>query len=159
MAFIYDLDNEYGGVILSDSDSTNPALQVNSNAAGQPALAIYSTASTNPLVVRAIQAGNASVVSGGSLFRSVVTTSVAATFDKTFSGSPTIGTIRIGHTSTASGAVIGFGGGFISVTSILGTAATGAAIAFDYVLPVELNGIVRGIPLTSLLSLPGAAVF
>lgn len=79
--------------------------------------------------------------------------------NRTVVGSTTIAPLRVAGTSAASAAVLGFGGGFISVTSILGTAATGAAIAFDYVLPVELNGVVRGIPLTSLASLPGAATF
>jgi hypothetical protein len=83
----------------------------------------------------------------------------AQTFGRTVAGSTTIAAVRVLGTSAASAAVIGFGGGFISVTSILGTAATGAAIAFDYILPVELNGVVRGIPLTSLASLPGAATF
>jgi len=78
---------------------------------------------------------------------------------KTVAGSSTIASLRVAGTSLASGAVLGFGGGFISVTSILGFAATGANIGFDYVLPVEVNGVVRGIPLTSLASLPGAATF
>lgn len=78
---------------------------------------------------------------------------------KTVSGSPTIAALRVAGTSAASAAVIGFGGGFISVTSILGFAATGGNIAFDYVLPVEVNGVQRGIPLTSLASLTGAAAF
>ena len=74
-------------------------------------------------------------------------------------GAPTVGVIRAAGTSAASAAVFGFGGGFISVTSILGFAATGAGIGFDYVIPVELNGVMRGIPVTSLASLPGAAAF
>ena len=78
---------------------------------------------------------------------------------KTTVGSPTIAPLTVQHISVASGVVFGFGGGFISVTSILGTAATGAAIGFDYVIPVSLNGVIRGIPVTSLASLPGAAAF
>ena len=156
---IYDLDNEYGGVILSDFGTGAPALQVNSNDAGQPALAIYSTASASPMIVRAVQAGNASVVPVGSLFQSVAATAAALTVGRTVVGGQTIAALRVAHNSAASGAVIGFGGGFISVTSILGIGVTGAAIAFDYLLPVELNGVVRGIPLTSLLSIPGAAAF
>lgn len=49
MAFIYDLDNEGGGQILSDSNTTAPALQINSNAPGYGALAILSTASGAPI--------------------------------------------------------------------------------------------------------------
>lgn len=78
---------------------------------------------------------------------------------RSVSGSPTVAALRVAGTSAASAAVIGFGGGFISVTSILGIGATGAGLGFDYVLPVEVNGVQRGIPLTSLVSLPGAATF
>lgn len=78
---------------------------------------------------------------------------------RTGAGLTSVAPLRVTGTSLASGAVMGFGGGFISVSSILGFSATGAAIAFDYILPVELNGVMRGIPLTSLVSLPGAATF
>lgn len=74
-------------------------------------------------------------------------------------GLTSVAPFRVTGTSLASGAVLGFGGGFISVTSILGFTATGAALGADYVLPVELNGVLRGIPMISLLSLPGAATF
>jgi hypothetical protein len=92
-------------------------------------------------------------------FKSAATTIPGLTISKSVNGSPTIAALRVAGTSAASAAVIGFGGGFISVTSILGIAATGAGIGFDYVLPVEINGVQRGIPLTSLISLPGAATF
>jgi len=36
--FIYDLDNEYGGRIISDSDSTTAALEIKSNASVASAL-------------------------------------------------------------------------------------------------------------------------
>lgn len=78
---------------------------------------------------------------------------------RTVTGATTIAALRVAGTSAASAAVLGFGGGMISVTSILGIAATGAGLGFDYVLPVEINGVIRGIPLTSLASLPGAAAF
>jgi hypothetical protein len=71
----------------------------------------------------------------------------------------TVGLIRFEGTSTASAAVMSFVGGFISTTSVLGIAATGAGLGVDYVLPVSLNGVMRGIPLFSLVSLPGAAAF
>ncbi len=92
-------------------------------------------------------------------FKSASATIPALLVSKSVAGSPTIAALRVAGTSAASAAVIGFGGGMISVTSILGIAATGAAIAFDYVLPIEVGGIQRGIPLTSLISLPGAAAF
>lgn len=159
MAVIYDLQAEYGGTILTDFGTGAPALQVNSNDPGQPAIAVLSTASGSPVIVRAIQAGNASVIPNGSLFQSTAATAPALTVGRTVVGGQTIAALRIAHNSAASGAVLGFGGGFISVSSILGIGVTGAAIAFDYLLPVELNGVVRAIPLTSLASIPGAAAF
>ena len=78
---------------------------------------------------------------------------------RTAAGLTSVAPLRVAGVSTASTAVLGFGGGFISVTSILGIAATGAGLGFDYVLPIEVNGVIRGIPLTSLASLPGAAAF
>lgn len=74
-------------------------------------------------------------------------------------GLTSVAPLVVQGTSLASGAVLGFRGGMISVTSILGIGATGAGLGFDYVLPVEVNGVMRGIPLTSLISLPGAATF
>ena len=154
MANIYDLDNEGGGgVILTDSNAGAPALRVNSNSAGQAALAIQSTPSTNPVVVDSFG------TIGGSLFRGVTTNARGLQVSRTVIGSSTIAPLLIAHTSSASAAAIEFGGSFISVTSVLGIGATGAAIAFDYVIPVSLNGVVRGIPVTSLISLTGAAVF
>jgi hypothetical protein len=38
MAFIYDLDNEYGGYIIADDDSKQSALQVNNDSAVTPGL-------------------------------------------------------------------------------------------------------------------------
>lgn len=118
MANIYDLDNEYGGKIISDSGTPGEALLVEGGVQGQPSLKVK----------------------------------------KTGVGSPTVAPFEISHTSAASAAVIKFGS-FISVTSILGIGATGAALGFDYVIPVSLNGVMRGIPVTSLVSLTGAAAF
>ena len=83
----------------------------------------------------------------------------AVVVGRTGAGLTSVAPLRVTGTSLASGAVLGFGGGFISVTSILGIAATGAGLGFDYVLPVELNGVLRGIPLMSLVSITGAATF
>ena len=95
----------------------------------------------------------------GSLHVTTAGAAPAVLVGRTAAGLTSVAPFRIQGTSLASGAVMGFGGGFISVTSILGIGATGAAIAFDYILPVELNGVMRGIPLTSLPSIPGAAAF
>ncbi len=118
MPMIYDLSNEYGGKIISDTDNVGEALLVEGGVAGFPALRVK----------------------------------------KTVVGSPTAAPFEIAHTSAASAAVMKFGS-FISVTSILGVAATGAGLGFDYVIPVSLNGVIRGIPVTSLASLNGAAAF
>lgn len=40
MAFIFDLSNEYGGKIISDSDSPGAALEVQSGVATQPAVVV-----------------------------------------------------------------------------------------------------------------------
>ncbi len=56
MAFIYDLDNEYGGYIIADDNSKQSALQVN-NLSAHPAIAVYSTASGRPLDISVISAG------------------------------------------------------------------------------------------------------
>lgn len=118
MAIIYDLDNEYGGKIISDSNTPGAALLVEGGVQGQPSLQVK----------------------------------------KTGVGSPTVAPFQVAHTSAASAAVMEFKS-FISVTSVLGIGATGAALGFDYVIPVSLNGVMRGIPVTSLVSLNGAAAF
>lgn len=165
MAFIYDLDNEYGGTILSDSGSPGPALQVNSNTAGQPALAVSSTASGVAVKVDGLSGGAALDVTqaatdhAAARVRSGATTGQALIVGRSVVGATTIAPLHVQHPSAASAVVLSFGGGFISVTSVLGIAATGAGLGFDYVLPVTVNGVVRGIPLTSLASLPGAAAF
>jgi hypothetical protein len=98
-------------------------------------------------------------VTKGALFVTTGGVMPAAQFGRTAAGLTSVAPVRVLGTSLASGAVLGFAGGMISVTSILGFAATGAAIAFDYVLPIEVGGVIRGIPLTSLVSLVGAATF
>ena len=148
----YDLASEGGMKVFGDGgeDPTGVA-QVKSTTATIPALAITGDFVATPV-------GGAS--SAGTVqLRSVGAGVPALLVSRSVVGASTIGTLRVAHNSVASGAVLGFGGGFISVTSILGIGVTGAAIAFDYLLPVELNGVVRGIPLTSLISIPGAAAF
>ena len=160
MAFIYDLDNEGGGTILADSNTVAPALKINSNAAGYPALAIQSTASGAAVQVSGIQgigidadAKDANAVAGD--FRSLATTGRAVIVGRTVAGSPTIAPMQFLHPSCASAAVMEFGGGFISCTSIdIVTAANS-----DYVLPVSLNGVVRYIPLVNSTAIQSGAAF
>lgn len=158
MAFIYDLDNEGGGTILADADTVAPALKVNNNSAGYPALAIQSTASGSALQVSGIQgagidadAKDANAVAGD--FRSLATSGSAMLVGRTVCGSPTIAAFKILAPSTASGAVMEFGGGFISCTSIDIVTAANA----DFAVPVSLNGVIRYIPLVNSTSIKGGA--
>lgn len=165
MAMIYDLDNEYGGVILSDSGSPGPALRVNSNTAAQPAIAVSSTASGVAVQIDGLSGGAALDVTQAATDYAAVRARSGATIGqglivgRSVVAAATIAALHVNHPSTASAPVLSFGGGFISVTSVLGIGATGAALGFDYVLPVVINGVQRGIPLTSLASLVGAAAF
>lgn len=77
------------------------------------------------------------------------------TLGRTANSDPTVGTLKILGTSAASAAVMQFGGGFISCTSILLTSVA----AFDYVLPVYVGNVMRAIPLIGLASIGGAAAF
>ncbi len=83
------------------------------------------------------------------------TTIPALNLRRTAAGSPTIAPLRIDGTSAASAALLGFGGGFISLTSIVLTTVAN----FDYALPVELNGVKRYIPLVAAAGLIGGAAF
>ncbi len=70
-------------------------------------------------------------------------------------GSATIAPLRINGTSAASAALLGFGGGFISLTSVIFTTVAN----FDYAIPVEVGGVQRYIPLVGAAGLVGAAAF
>ena len=160
MAFIYDLDNEGGGTILADAGTTSPALKVNNNSAGYPAIAIQSTASGAAFQVSGIQgtaidADAKDVNSYAGDFRSAATGGRAVIIGRTCTGSPTVAPVLIMHPSCASAAVLGFGGGFISCTSVVLTTVAN----FDYVLPVSLNGVVRYIPLVGDAGIVGGATF
>lgn len=160
MAFIYDLDNEYGGQILSDAGSPGPALQVNSNAAGQPALAILSTASAAAIQVKAIsgQAGiladsvSTSVPAGN--FRSNTTTGQALTISRTVASSPTVAPLVITNASAASAPVVEFGS-FVSITSVVLTSVAN----FDRAVRVKVGDTYRWIPLLLDAGLVGTGAF
>lgn len=97
---------------------------------------------------------------GVAQFKTAAANIPAVLVARTVAGSQSIAALQVAGSSTASGALISFGGGFISVTSILGIGATGAALGFSKVLPVaDATGNIYGIPLTSLASLTGAAAF
>ena len=158
MAFIYDLDNEGGGQILADLGTAAPALQINNNDAGYQALAIQSTASGAAVKVSGIQgigidadAVDANAVAGD--FRSNATGGTALVVGRTVRGGITVAPFKVlGPISTASAALIEFAGGFISCESVALTAAN-----TDYILPVSVNGAMRGIPLVDLSEIGGTA--
>jgi hypothetical protein len=158
MAFIYDLDNEHGGAILADTDTGAPALQVNSNAAGYPAIACYSTASGSVIKATALSGpafdgDSVSTTEPAADFRSGATIGPALIVGRTVNGSPTIGAVQFLGTSVASGAIMEFKGGFISCTSVLMTSAKHT----DYAIPVSINGVQRYIVLWD--QVEGAATF
>jgi hypothetical protein len=146
MSFIYDLDNENGGAILSDLDTTAPALQVNSNAPGYPGIASYSTASGYPIEVKSFN----EPVS----FKSTMTVKRALQIGRTVNGTASVAPVLFAGASAASGAVLGFTG-CISLTSIVFTTVANT----DYAIPVEINGEARYIPVFKAAALIGAAVF
>ena len=152
---IYDLDAEYGGTILSDSNTAAPALQVNSNAAGQPAIGVYSTASGSPVIVDNSQFGNVSVIAPGARFRATATGARALEIISTVAQDAGVAPLRIGHLSAASAVVAQFGS-FVSVTSVIFTTVANV----DYVIRVALgDGTFRSIPLFKDAGVIGSAAF
>ena len=79
----------------------------------------------------------------------------AVYISRSANGSPTVAPLRIAGTSAASAALIGFGGGFISLTSVIFTSAA----HFDYAIPVEVGNVQRYIPLVAETGLSGGAAF
>lgn len=110
MAFIYDIDNEYGARFIGDG--------------GESAVLTVETASNTIPAISIAAAGNA-----------------------------TKAPFQIAGVSAASGAVMGFGGGFISLTSVVLTTVANT----DYAIGVEVNGVPRYIPLFKAAALVGAA--
>jgi uncharacterized membrane protein YjfL (UPF0719 family) len=158
--FIYDLDNENGGQILADSDTTAPALKVDSKAAGYPAISVISTPSTSAVVVSGIQ-GNAIAAtaqdanSTAGYFLSGATIGNAVVIGRSVNGCVSIAPLKFLGTSGASLALMQFAGGFISLTSLVLTTVAN----FDYALPVVVGGEQRYIPLIKGAGLVGGAAF
>lgn len=140
MPMIYDLDNEGGGQILADSNTTQAALQINNNAAGQPAISILSTASGSPIKITTINSSvdidsvAASVVAAVDI-RSGATSYPALTIGRTAVGVMTVAPLQFLGTSVASGALMQFDGGFISCLSVVLTTVAN----IDYVIPVQVG--------------------
>ena len=80
MAMIYDLDNEYGGRIIADSDSSNSALELTSNATYVASLKlsrIQGNETVAPLVFANLSQASVPVIDFGNNFVSVA--SIAST--------------------------------------------------------------------------------
>jgi len=167
MTSIYDLDNEYGGRIITDDSAVNglsivnsgtgPALLVESKTPGQPAIAVYSQASASPLDIREVTVGGS-----GALFKAGVTIATAVTIGKTVLGNQTNAALVFGNLSMASVPVIDFGNNFVSVASISNnTEGIGAMGSAQKVIIVRAGSINYAIPLFGLSSAvngPGAFV-
>ncbi len=160
VSFLYDLDSNAGGTILAPLGSTQPALQINQNTPDYPALGIYSTASGAPIKVTTINSSvdfdsvGASTVPAVDI-RSGATVYPALTIGKTVNSGITQAALKFLGTSVASGAIMEFAGGFISVASII--FSTGIA---DFAIPVVVGaGKVRYIPLVQGADIVGGAAF
>lgn len=94
-------------------------------------------------------------VAGVVQFKGNATSTPVLVLSKGVNACVTVAPFRILGSSVASAARIGFGGGFISLTSILLTSAA----HFDYAVPVEVDGNVRYIPLIKGSGLVGGAAF
>lgn len=79
----------------------------------------------------------------------------AMVIGRTAAGSQTIGILKLTGSSMASGALIEFGGGYISATSIVLTTVANV----DYVLPVQIGLETRYIPVFKAAAVIGAAAF
>lgn len=74
---------------------------------------------------------------------------------RTAAGSQTIATLQIAGSSLASGALIGFQGGFISCTSVILTTVAHT----DYCIPVQVGLETRYIPVFKAAAVIGGAAF
>lgn len=74
---------------------------------------------------------------------------------KTAVGVQTIAALKINGSSLASGALIEFGGGFISLTSVVLTTVANT----DYAIPVQIGLETRYIPVFKAAALVGGAAF
>ena len=70
-------------------------------------------------------------------------------------GSQTIGLMKLGGSSLASGALMEFGGGFISCTSVVLTTVANT----DYCIPVQVGLETRYIPTFKAAAIIGGAAF
>lgn len=92
---------------------------------------------------------------GVALIKTASTTTPALSVGRTVNGSATLAPLVILGTSVASGALIGFDGGFISLTSVVLTTVANT----DYAIPVRVGLEVRYIPLFGAAALIGGAKF
>lgn len=79
----------------------------------------------------------------------------AITAGRSAVGSQTVGILRVEGSSMASGALMEFRGGFISVTSVVLTTVANT----DYVIPVQVGLETRYIPVFKAAAVIGGAAF
>lgn len=79
----------------------------------------------------------------------------ALSISRSVAGSQTVAALQIEGSSLASGTLINFKGGFVSVTSIL----LSSAAHVDYVIPVQVGLETRYIPVWKGTGLVGGAAF
>ena len=113
-----------------------------------------------PLNLDLANEGGAQIIGDGGESQGVVQFATAGSVPalvlrRTAAGSQTIGILRIAGSSMASGALIEFGGGFISTTSVVLTTVANT----DYVLPVQVGLETRYIPLFKAAAVIGGAAF
>lgn len=148
MAMIYDLNWEAGGVIIADTDTTNPALTISGGVGG--GLAFVSVATGIALDVT-------TVASPSARFRSAASTGNALSVGRTVASGPTAASILFAHVSAASAPVMEFipGGGFVSVTSVILTTVAN----IKGVIRVKAGDVMYNIPCILDAGLVGTGVF
>jgi dolichol kinase len=92
---------------------------------------------------------------GVAVIKTAHATTPALSVGRSINGSATVAAVQFLGTSVASGAILGFGGGFISLTSVVLTTVANT----DYAIPVQVGLQMRYIPLFKAAALIGGATF
>lgn len=87
--------------------------------------------------------------------KSGVASQAALSVGRSVAGSQTVSALNIEGSSLASGALVNFAGGFVSLTSVIFTSAA----HFDYAIPVQVGLETRYIPVVKGTGLSGGAAF
>lgn len=98
---------------------------------------------------------DADTVNAALTLKSGATTASALSVGRTVLGTQTVAALKIEGSSLASGALVHFAGGFISLTSIVLTTVANT----DYAIPVQVGLETRYIPTFKAAALIGGAAF